>query len=197
VLAGAGGRRHALDARIVAKQEFAGYWEYLLDEAIFTAPAHPLWGGAALIGPAGDLLGVGSLQVEHRGEDGETNQLNMVVPVDLLKPILGDLMRSGRASRPPRPWLGLFVTELEGKVFVAGVYPGTPAGQAGIEAGDLVLEVAGQKVAGLADFYRRVWALGPAGVGVPLLLHRDGRSFEARLASSERERFLRKPRMHS
>ena len=113
IMAGSGGRHHALATRIVAKQEFAGYWEYVLDEAIFTAPAHPFWGGAALIDTTGSLIGIGSLQVEQRAQAGDVGQLNMIVPIDLVKPILGDLLTTGSARHPPRAWLGLFATDLE------------------------------------------------------------------------------------
>ena len=82
IVGGAGGRQRSVAARVVGKQEFAGYWEYVLDEAIFTAPAHPNWGGTALIGPAGDLLGIGSLQLERARERGPNEHLNMVVPID-------------------------------------------------------------------------------------------------------------------
>jgi S1-C subfamily serine protease len=197
IMAGSGGRNHALAARIVAKQEFAGYWEYVLDEAIFIAPAHPFWGGAALIDAGGALIGIGSLQVEQRAQAGEIGQLNMVVPIDALKPILGDLLKTGRSGRPPNAWLGLFATDLDGKVFVVGVYSGAPADRAGLKPGDLVVSVAGERVSSLAAFFRKVWSLGPAGVTVPLVVQREGETVEARLVSSEREKFLKKPRMHS
>ena len=103
VVAGAGGRQRAVAARIIAKQEFAGYWEYVLDEAIFTAPAHPNWGGTALIGPAGDLLGIGSLQIQQAAPQRRLEDVNMIVPIDLLKPILDDLLTIGRPNRPVAP----------------------------------------------------------------------------------------------
>src|ERR1700751_4951578 len=106
VVGGFGGRQRSVAARIVAKQEFAGYWEYVLEEAIFTAPAHPNWGGTALIGPAGDLLGIGSLQLQHAAERGQTQNITMMVPIDLLKPVVDDLMKLGRRNALPRPWLG-------------------------------------------------------------------------------------------
>ena len=162
-MAGAGGRHHSIAARIVAKQEFAGYWEYVLDEAMFTAPAHPFWGGAALIDAAGDFIGIGSLQVEQRTPSGESGQLNMVVPIDLLKPILDDLLATGRPRRPPHAWLGLFATDLEDKVFVVGVYADAPADRAGLKPGDLIVSVAGEPVSSLAGFFRKVWSLGAAG----------------------------------
>src|ERR1044072_2994627 len=106
VVGGAGGRQRSVAARVAGKQEFAGYWEYVLDEAIFTAPAHPNWGGNALIGPAGDLLGIGSLQLERARERGSNEHLNMIVPIDDLKTILDDMMKFGKPNRPPRPRLG-------------------------------------------------------------------------------------------
>ena len=121
VIGGAGGRGSSVAAKIVAKQEFAGYWEYLLDEAIFTAPSHPHWGGSALIGANGELLGVGSLQLQQTGDGGRAENINMIVPIDLLKPILDDLMTVGRVQKAPRPWLGLFAAELGKRVVVAGL----------------------------------------------------------------------------
>jgi S1-C subfamily serine protease len=196
VVAGAGGRARSVAARIVAKQEFAGYWEYVLDEAIFTAPAHPHWGGTALVGPAGDLLGVGSLQLQHTGPGGRPALINMVVPIDLLRPILDDLMTLGRPNRPPRPWLGLFAAEAGDKVVVASVADGGPADRAGVKAGDAILAVRGATVRNLAGFFRRVWALGHAGVDVPLTIGRDGHAVEVVVASGDRNRFLKGPLLH-
>ena len=106
VLGGAGGRTRSVASQIAARQEFAGYWEYLLDDAIFTQPAHPNWGGAGLISNRGELIGIGSLQLE-RERDGKSDYVNMIVPIDLLKPVLEDLRKFGRVNRPPRPWLGM------------------------------------------------------------------------------------------
>ena len=130
VAAGAGGIAHSLAAKVVARQEFAGYWEYLLDEAIFTAPAHPYWGGTGLIGGDGRLIGIGSLQLEQATDEGEGVPLNMYVPIDLLKPILDDMLAIGQPNRPPRPWLGLYATEVDDRVVIAGVSGNGPAGRA-------------------------------------------------------------------
>src|ERR1700674_3080052 len=113
VLGGAGGRQRSVAAQLIGRQEFAGYWEYVLDEALFVSPAHPHWGGAALIGSGGDLLGIGSLQLEQAREGGKSKHINMMVPIDLVKPILSDLQTRGQPNRPPRPWLGLYATEIE------------------------------------------------------------------------------------
>jgi S1-C subfamily serine protease len=180
---------------VVSKREFAGYWEYVLDEAIFTAPAHPQWGGAALVGEDGRLLGIGSLLVQEAAGD-KTVDGNMFVPIDLLEPIFADLLASGRAARPPRPWLGLYAAEMEGRVVVGGMAPGGPAERAGAQLGDLILEVAGERVTGLAQFFRKVWSLGPAGTEIPLTVSRRGTSSVARVRSADRNDFLKKPRMH-
>src|SRR5580693_1377336 len=196
VLGGAGGRHRSVAARIVAKQEFAGYWEYLLDEAFFTAPSHPNWGGTALIGPAGDLIGIGSLQLQHVVDKGQPQNINMVVPVDLLKPIFNDLMNTGRRSGPSRPWLGLYATEVESRLVVVGIADRGPAKKADLRNGDIVLSVAGKEVRELASFFRCIWAQGEAGVEVPLTIYRDGETVDVRVKSSERGRFLKGPSLH-
>ena len=195
VVGGAGGRTRSVAARIAAKQEFAGYWEYVLDDAIFTYPAHPNWGGTALISPQGELIGIGSLQVE-RAREGENEHLNMIVPIDLLKPVLEDLRKFGRINKPMRPWLGLYSTEIEDRIVIVGIAPKGPASRAELKTGDVVLEVAGESVTTLAQFYRKVWSLGPAGVEVPLTLYRDGVTFEVAVNSSDRAKFLKAPRLH-
>ena len=195
VVAGVGGRKGAVAARIVARQEFAGYWEYLLEDAIFTAPAHPFWSGAALVGPTGKLLGLGSLQLQRRTAGGRIEPLNMMVPIDLLPPILDDLLTGGR-NLPARPWLGLFAQDVENRVVIAGCAGDSPARRAGLEEGDVVLAVDGCEVADLADFYRSLWALGDAGVEAPLTLEREGDVFDVRVTSRDRRRFLKTPRMH-
>jgi len=197
VVGGAGGRKRSVAARIAAKQEFAGYWEYVLDEAIFTTPAHPNWGGTALIGPAGELLGVGSLQMQQAPERGRPGgDLNMIVPIDLLKPILDDMLKTGRANRPQRPWLGLYATEIEDKIVVVGLARGGPAQKAGLKTGDVVLSAGGAEVSDLAGLYRRIWSRGAAGVEVPLMIYRDGRTFEQSVVSSDRNRFFKAPSLH-
>jgi S1-C subfamily serine protease len=189
-----GGRAHALKTRLIAKREFAGYWEYVLDEALFTAPPHPEWGGAALVGANGELLGIGSLLVQE-ARDGEPGQGNMFVPVDLLAPILDDMLKFAAPARPPRPWLGMYTAELERRLVVSGLARGGPAEGAGVRLGDVVIEVAGERVAGLADMLRKVWRLGPAGVEVPLTVARDQALSRLRVQSADRSHFLKKPQL--
>ncbi|MBN9148227.1 MULTISPECIES: S1C family serine protease [unclassified Nitrobacter] len=195
VVGGVGGRTRSLAGRIAAKQEFAGYWEYLIDDAIFTHPAHPNWGGAGVISAAGELIGIGSLQLE-RENGGQTEHLNMSVPIDLLKPALDDLRKSGRVNRPARPWLGIYAAEIEDKVVTVGIAPKGPAARAELRTGDVILAVKGDKVSDPAQFYRKLWALGPAGVDVPLTLYREGDIFDVVVASIDRDRMLKKPRFH-
>jgi S1-C subfamily serine protease len=197
VIGGAGGRTRSLAGQIVARQEFAGYWEYVLDEAIFTSPAHPNWGGTGLISAQGELIGIGSLQLERAREGKKDNEhLNMVVPIDLLTPILDDLRKFGRVNKPARPWLGVYSTEIEDKIVAVGIAPKGPAARAELKTGDVILAVKGENVTTLASFYRKVWSLGQAGVEVPLTLYREGVTFDVRVNSSDRAKFLKVPRMH-
>ena len=195
VVVAAGGGTKAVHASIVGKQEFAGYWEYFLDEAIFTAPAHPFWGGASAIGANGRLIGVGSLHVEQLTVPGGPRDINMIVPIDLLPPILGDLLTYGRVNKPARPWLGIYSAQNEGEIVVAAVSEPGPAANAGIRRGDVIAGVGGDAVTDLAELYRRVWALGEAGVEVPLEIVRDGRTFGVKIRSSDRASFLKRPRL--
>ena len=190
----ADGQGQAVEASIVAKQEFAGYWEYLLDEAIFIAPAHPSWGGAALVDAQGKLLGVGSLRLQML-RHGETEDINMVVPIDLLRPILDDLLTQGQVATPPRPWLGVFPAEDNGEVTVLSVADGGPAAQAGLQQGDVISDIRDEEVDGLADFYRKVWGSGSAGAEVPIRIVRDGRETWVRIKSANRNDFLKKPQL--
>ncbi len=199
VVAGAGGRQNAIAARIISKQEFAGYWEYLLDEAIFTAPSHPHWGGTGLIGPSGELLGIGSLQVQQGGGEGSKQSavdINMIVPIDLLKPILDDLTTIGRPSSLPRPWLGIFAAEVGDRIVIAGMSRKGPASKSSLRVGDIVMSVAGQDVRGLPTFFRNVWSLGPAGAPVPLTINRNGKTMDVTVQSGDRRTFLRGPVLH-
>lgn len=184
-----------IEAKIVAKQEFAGYWEYLLDEAIFVAPAHPSWGGAALVDEDGKLLGVGSLHLQMATQDGEGADINMVVPINLLTPILDDLIKRGRVNKPPRPWLGAFSAESNGEVVVMSVTEGGPAAQAGLRRGDVISEIRDAEVDGLADFYRKIWESGPAGAEIPVRVLRNGREAWLRIKSADRGSFLKKPQL--
>ena len=195
IVIGHGGRAHSLKASIVAKREFAGYWEYVLDEALFTAPAHPQWGGAALIGEDGRLLGIGSLLVQE-AVDGKALDRNMFVPIDLLAPILEELHSGALAARPPRAWLGLYAAQSDGHLVIGGLAPGGPAERAGVQVGDVVIEAGGQRVAGLAELFRKVWGFGPAGSEVGLTVSRRGATFTLHIASADRNDFLKKPRMH-
>ncbi|GGC34657.1 serine protease [Siccirubricoccus deserti] len=196
VLASAGGRKHALRCTIAARQEFAGYWEYMLEEALFTAPAHPSWGGAGLIGGDGKLLGIGSLVMQQQDGKGRRVDLNMVVPANLLPPVLDDLLAFGRPNKPARPWLGLYAAEDEEGVVVSSMARGGPAQKAGLHEGDRVLAVGGTRVADLTGLWRAVWASGHAGSKVRLTIGRQAAPRELVLASIDRRSFLKAPRLH-
>jgi len=161
-----GGPFPVMPAGVVSRRSFAGYWEYLLDKAIFTAPPHPAYGGAALIDANGRLVGIGSLVVGDAVSGEQPLPGNMFVPIDLLKPILAELLENGRAQAPPRPWLGVYTDDSQGRVFVTRVADGGPADKAGIKPGDVIMGVGGKWVRDMGDFLRKVWAKGHAGTEI-------------------------------
>jgi S1-C subfamily serine protease len=194
-----GGSRHALKARLADRRPFAGYWEYLLEAALYTTPPHPEWSGAGLFNEAGELIGIGSLLLQEAIEnapDADSGQGNMVVPIELLDPILDNLMKTGQSGLPPRPWLGLYAAEDEGRVIVGGVADKGPAMKAGLQQGDLILDVAGHRVHSLATFLRTVWAVGPAGVDVPLKVGRDGELLRLSIQSVDRNALMYRAGAH-
>ena len=190
MVAAYGGREGVSLAYVVSRRAFSGSWEYLLDSAIFTYPPVMNWSGAALIGAKGDLLGIGSLIVADAMSPGTQSPGNMFVPVDLLKPILNELIEKGRAG-PARPWLGLSTEELRGRLFVSRVSPDGPAARAGLQRGDIVVGVGTDDVASLADFYRKVWARGIAGVEVPLRVLQGTQLKEVGVRSIDRVDYFR------
>lgn len=194
IVAGPGGKDLAMPTTVVSLRPFAGYWEYYLERAIFTAPAYPEWSGVALIGGDGGVVGIGSLLVEVAGGAGPTGHGNMFVPTDLLKPVLGDLVAHGRVARRSRPWLGLFTADANDALVVMHVVAGGPAEKAGIAVGDVIVSVAGTAVDDLAEFYHGYWQLGAAGVDVPLTILRHGKRRDIRVRSADRYDFYRTPR---
>jgi len=196
VAAGAGGVEHAIDARVVAKQEFAGYWEYLLDEAIYTTPPHPHWAGTALISGDGGLIGVGSLYVQQVTRNSKPIDVNMVIPIDLLPPIVDDLVRFGAVNRPSRPWIGMQAAEFGDNLVVVGLTDNGPAEAADIRVGDVVIGVSGSPVESLGDLFRGMWDLGEAGIQVPLNVFRNGEQIEIDIKSEDRARNYKSPKLH-
>ncbi len=181
----------AAPAFVIARDEFAGYWEYLLEDAIFTAPPFAGWAGAALVGADGRLLGIGSLFIQRQAPNGRTLPGNMFVPINALKPILADLLENGRGPGPPRPWMGMFTRDVGGNVVVTRAVPDGPAATAGVVPGEVVAKVAGRNVSDMADLFRKVWALGSAGVDVPLELTGEHGTRQVVVRSADRYDYLR------
>lgn len=181
--------------QVLSRRPFAGSWEYHLDSAIYTYPPQLNWSGASLINSKGELVGLGSLIVADAADSaggGAPVPGNMFVPVDLLKPILGDLIARGKVAGPARPWLGLSTEELRGRLFVTRVSPEGPADRAGLRRGDVLVAVGGEEVASLAEFYRKLWARGPAGVEVPLRVLQQGTQMrELSVRSIDRNEYFR------
>src|SRR5215470_11003902 len=186
----AGGREAASLAYVMAKRKFAASWEYLLDTAIFTSPPTMQWAGAALVSREGKLVGIGSLFVRET-VDGAQAPGNMFVPIDLLKPILPDLIEKGRRSGPARPWLGLATEEVQGHLMVTRVSAEGPADKAGIRNGDIVVGVGKDPVKTHEELYRKVWGLGPAGVDVPVKVLQGVDLRELKVRSIDRFQYFR------
>jgi S1-C subfamily serine protease len=186
-----GGPQAAHLARVVSKRPFTGSWEYLLEEAIFIAPPLRQWAGAALIGRDLKLAGVGSLLVRDALGNGEVSNGNMFVPIDILKPILADMIAGGKRKGAGRPWLGMSTESLHGMLVVTRVSPEGPAATAGVEPGDIVVGVANAEVKSQAELYRKVWGLGDAGVKVPLRVRRGSADREVVVNSIERTSYFR------
>ena len=178
-------------ACVVSRRRFTGWWEYMIEGGLFTAPPRFEHSGAALLDAEGKLVGVGSLWVSDALEIGAAFPGNMFVPIDLLKPLLDDLLATGHRREPPRPWLGVYSEEIQGHVVVTRVLPQSPAEQAGLARGDVILVVGGQAVGRQSEFYQRLWASGEAGAPVVLhVLHRKAvRQLTVR--SMDRMAFLR------
>jgi len=181
---------------VVSRRAFAGSWEYLLDSAIFTYPPVDNWSGAALVGKRGELLGIGSLIVPDALEPNTRSPGNMFVPIDLLKPILDELIAQGRARGPARPWLGLYTDEIRGRIFVGRVSADGPAARAGVKPGDIVLAVGQESVATQVDFYRKIWARGTAGAEIPLKLLQGVEVKDLTVRSIDRVEWFRKKRAY-
>ena len=197
LVAGHGGREGALGAQVVSKREFAGYWEYMLDEAIFTAPAHPNWGGSALIGSNGKLMGIGSLYVEDAAGGSDSRNGNMFVPIDLFTPIFEEMLSEGRTAASYRPWMGMFTAEVEGQVEVIGLAQDGPAERSGLQAGDIIVKVGGETISSMAGLYRKAWSTGKAGVDIPMTVLRESYAFEINLKPEDRYDRLKLQRGYS
>ena len=192
VIASFGGPGALLPVMTVSRRDFAGYWEYLLENAIFTSPPHRFFGGAALVSTGGRLVGVGSLVVPDAAPEPAPVPGNMFVPVAQLKAVLGDLIVSGRSANPLRPWLGVYAEEREdGKVVVVNVADDGPALAAGVEPGDIIVSAGDAEVRGLADFYRKLWHGRGPGDRVALTVERGGESRSIDVLGGNRYRWLR------
>jgi S1-C subfamily serine protease len=186
-VAGYGGLGYTIEAAIVEIKEFAGRWEYILDEAIYTSPVHPNWAGAALIGKEGKLYGIGCLLIQEAEQSEKVDGYNMFIPVNTITPFIEEILEHGGRKKRPRPWLGMLVHDEEGQLIITGIFTGCPADQAGLKLGDIIISVRDIPVTSLANLFREIWKLGNSGVDVPLSIIRDGQKLEVHVISSDRE----------
>jgi len=191
LIASYGGSQTVRPAMFTGEREFAGYWEYLLEDALFTVPPYPRFGGAALITPSGKLIGIGSLVVGDAIIGEQMVPGNMFLPIDRLKSVLGDLLIDGRSSGPRKPWLGIYTEAVEGGLLVQRVADDGPAMAAGIEPGDIITATGGNSVVSMADFYRKVWAQGEPGDMISITVIKGTDVYELAIRSGDRYRWLR------
>ncbi|MDP2241111.1 MAG: S1C family serine protease [Burkholderiales bacterium] len=183
-------------AYIVSKRPFVGYWEYLLDEAIYTAPATVNWSGAALLSREGKLLGIGSLVVNDAMGTSAHVPGNMFVPIDIIKPVLGDFIANGKSTMAARPWIGINTQEVQGNLVVTRVSLESPAEDAGLKAGDIIVGIGGQPFKGQADFYTKLWASGGAGAEIPVDVLKGNRVENFKIKSIDRNSYFRAQPMY-
>lgn len=192
VLANRLGPQAAQGVFVVARREFVGSWEYLLESAIYTSPPNPNFSGAGLFDADGKLIGIGSLFVGNATFLQRPLPGNMFVPIDELKPILKDMVSGGRRADSPRPWLGLAPSEIRDRVFIDRVSPDSPASRAGIQPGELVISVDDIPVVSMSGFFRSIWRGRQAGDAVTLkLLSPEGQIREVAVESMDRNDWLR------
>lgn len=196
IIAGAGGKVEAIKTKIAARSEFAGYWEYVIENAIFSSPSHPSWGGAALINNAGKLCGIGSLFVNRIEADIMQREGNLIVPIELLDDRLNELKLYGQTLSPPRPWLGMFASQIEHDFEIVGLYNNGPAALGGLETGDIIMEVNEISCSNLADFFRNIWSIGAAGCEIPMKIMRGGAISKIVVTSVDRRDLWKKPQFH-
>jgi S1-C subfamily serine protease len=189
---GGGGEDSVTVATVVSRRPFAGYWEYLLDSAIFTSPPRPDHSGAALVNKEGELVGIGSLFVMDAATPGERLPGNMFVPIDLLKPILAEMITTGQQKGGRRPWLGVSSLEEDGRIKVMRVSDDGPAAEAGLAPGDIILAMGGRKIETLSDFYKRLWSSGAPGVEVQLKVLHGSEIREVTIKSIDRLQLIRR-----
>lgn len=166
VIAGFGGREAVRGAYVLSRRVFTGYWEYMMENALYTAPFYESFGGASLLDGEGRLIGVGYVAVNDAAGQGSGVAGNMFVPINRLKAILPDMIETGRGKGIGRPWLGVQTHEVGGRLFVIRVNPESPASEAGLKQGDILLTLNGQSLETQADFYRRLWNSGAPGTTV-------------------------------
>lgn len=186
-----GGKENASLATVASKRRFAGYWEYLIDDAIFTVPPRGDHSGAALINREGKVVGIGSLIVADAAMPNRRAPGNMFVPIDLAKPIVAEVATSGGAREATRPWIGLSTQEVEGRLFVLRVQEDGPAAAAGLKTGDIILSVGGDKVESLEQFYTRLWSAGKPGTAIRLNVLQGASVREVEVRSMDRQQFMR------
>jgi S1-C subfamily serine protease len=184
VVASVGDGRQVRTGFIAAVGPFDAFWEYMLDRAILASPENPGLGGGPLLDLDGQVIGIASLSLT------EVGKFSFAIPATLALPILEDLRQRGRyAPPPPRAWLGLTCYGLRNHVVVASVIPDSPAADAGLRAGDLVVAIDGEDVSERRELFERLWRRS-SGDPVRLRVFRNNQTFELEIRTGSVEAFF-------
>lgn len=146
--------RIVTNGRIFSTEMFIGYWEYLVERALYVVPQNPAFGGSPLLNLDGEVIGVISLQLnQHQG-------MNLAIPIDLFYRIEGELIKYGRVvSRPPRTWIGIYHAPYTRGVIIIDLVEGGPAEQAGLKKGDVLTHIDDVKITSEEHFLRQLWKI--------------------------------------
>ena len=148
--------------------------------------------GGALVDSSGALVGINTAIVaKNLGVEG----IGFAIPVNMVRGVLADIIAHGRVVRG---WLGIVPEDLtdeqaqqlglpQGGVIIANLYVGSPAQQAGLEPGDLLLAIDGAIPHGAQDALGRIAGHQPGSL-IALRGLRGGRQFELKTRVGERPR---------
>jgi S1-C subfamily serine protease len=155
----------ALDREIEAPNGFSISGVIQTDAAI-----NPGNSGGPLLDGEGRVIGVNSQIATNGG--GSNSGVGFAVPIDTVRNVIPQLERDGEIDRA---WLGVSSTEAPPRdgALVREVTPGGPAAEAGLRAGDLVVELDGNRVRNPSDLGQAVLTRKP-GDTVDVVVQRDG-----------------------
>jgi serine peptidase DegS len=148
--------------------------------------------GGALVDTSGALIGINTAIVaKNLGVEG----IGFAIPVNMVRGVLSDIIAHGRVIRG---WIGIVPEDASdeqaaqiglahGGVVLANLYVGSPAQQAGLAPGDLLLQINGATLNSAQDALARIASAKPGAV-LAIKVLRGRRKLEVKAHVSERPR---------